>query len=180
MVPVGVPRMPQSEALVSWRRYDDGFEDNPKILELVALAGYEAFYRLCKVHGFSAKYGTKGIVKSSAVAALGVRPKHLRAMIQVGLLHDRGEGTYEIHDWADYQPKDLTGAERQARFRNAHRNGEVTEEVTETTVTESLPRARASAPVPVLSRKEPYLAAVGGLGDLQQQDPKSHRGDDAA
>jgi hypothetical protein len=135
---------------VSWLRLDDGVMLNPKVGELTD----SEFRSLLGLWSYCARRKNEGRFKADEMqwaiyvtskGPANVLQSHLQRFIEVGLIVPRGgkSNLYEVKDWAHYQPKDPTAAERQKRYRdrNAERNA---------TVTEALPRARASRPVPSL------------------------------
>ena len=131
---------------MSWLRMDDGFAIHPKILMLTRAERWTWMEVLC----YCARYKTEGHIPESIGEAI---PKASRDFVSkcgdIGLLdYDAEHGSYWIHDWQDYNPKDATGATRQMRVRNKARNGDVPATVTGDAVTKVTPRARASRPVP--------------------------------
>ena len=84
-----------------WRRYDERFERHPKVLALIADQGEGTFYRLMRLHGYSAEFRTEGHLPATAISESGVKPKQLAAMIQHRLIDQTPDGLY-IHDWIIY------------------------------------------------------------------------------
>jgi len=125
--PAGVYRVPEREpAEMTWLRIEDGFMENPKILQLTD----HQFRLWMRILCFCARAKDPTVDELTIRAVPGLGWKRLVGFLDVGLL-DRVGGAYEVHDWLKYQPKDPTGASRQARFRarrNALRNGEVTDD----------------------------------------------------
>jgi hypothetical protein len=100
---------------------DDGFASNAKI---AALSDRELRVWL-RVLCHCAKAQDPTVDKITRQEVPGLTTTVVRKLVDLELLDDVG-GDHEVHDWACYQPKDLTGAERQARWRarrNASRNG---------------------------------------------------------
>lgn len=89
---------------MSWRRYDDGYEDHPKVVALIDKAGPWAYYRLNKIHGYCARWNTYGHITRAAARELGVTKKMLDAMISVRLLDENPDGTLSVHHWEHYNP----------------------------------------------------------------------------
>lgn len=147
---------------MSWLRLDDGVMLNPKVGELTdpefrALLGLWSYCARRKNEGRFKADEMQWAIYVTSKGPANVSQSHLARFIEVGLIVPRGgkANLYEVKDWAYYQPKDPTAADRQKRYRdrNAERNA---------TVTESLPRARASRPVPSLeiSTNSPELQDV--------------------
>jgi hypothetical protein len=135
---------------MAWLRIDDGFPENRKILALPRRDRWTWLevlaYCARQQNGGQVPNGISDIVRHAT-------PAFIEAAHKAGLLDVTGTG-YEVHHWDEYNPKDPTNAVRQQRYRNAKRNAEVTENVTEENVTTvTPPRARVpSRPQPL---KEP-------------------------
>lgn len=105
---------------MTWLRIDDGFASHPKLAQL----SDKEFRVWCRTLCFCARYQDPSV----DAVALNEIPGLTKAMIakfaDLGLL-DGSAQHREIHDWSSYQPKDATGAERQARWRarNGSSNG---------------------------------------------------------
>jgi hypothetical protein len=129
---------------MTWLRIDDGFTEHRKVLELKR----NDRWTWMEVLGYCARQSNGGHIPSGISDTMRwVTPSFLNKCADIGLLDREGTG-YVVHDWSEYNPKDPTNAVRQQRYRNAKRNGEVTEEVTEPAVTNVTPRAQQRAPVP--------------------------------
>ena len=109
---------------MSWLRVDDGFASHPKIAQL-SNAEFRVWMRtLC----YCARYQDPTIDQVAISEVPGLTPAVVMKFSGLGLVDPMGNGL-EIHDWERYQPKDATGAERQARWRarnaaiDASRNG---------------------------------------------------------
>lgn len=120
---------------MAWVRLDDGFAVNGKIAQL-SDPEFRTWVRLLCHCG---KVQDPTVDKVTVQEVVGLTPKRVDRYAELRLL-DPIDDDYEVHDWEQYQPKDVTGAERQARWRarnNAKRNagrngGNVTNPVTET------------------------------------------------
>ena len=133
---------------MAWLRIDDGFPEHRKVLALKRSQRWTWMELLA----YSARQNNGGFVPKSISDVLRhVTPTFLKNAENAGLL-DPVENGYKVHDWDVYNPKDPTNAVRQQRYRNARRNGEVTENVTDENVTNVTPRARASRPVPITTK----------------------------
>lgn len=126
---------------MSWLRIDDGFTSNSKVVQLSDREFRVWMRTLC--HCGRSQDPTVDEGTLSEVAGL-TRPL-VKKLADLRLLDEVGE-VWEVHDWPHYQPKDATGADRQARWRARKRLSDVTNTVTAVVtdgVTEPLPRARA-------------------------------------
>jgi hypothetical protein len=94
-----------------WLRVDDGFHGHPKVSELsLAAVGLWTL-----AGSWSAQYLTDGLVKRGQLRRLGAEDEQITELVDSGLWDDNGDGTYQFHDWADYQPvKADVEAEREA------------------------------------------------------------------
>lgn len=109
---------------MSWLRVDDGFANHPKVAQL-SDKDFRVWMRtLC----YCARYQDPSVDAATASEVPGLTTAAIGRFRDLGLLDEMG-GMHEIHDWANYIAKDLTGADRQARWRarNGSRNGSVTE-----------------------------------------------------
>ncbi len=139
---------------MSWLRVDDRFASHPKIAQL----GDKEFRIWLKLLCFCAAYQDPSVDQIALAEVPGLTPKIVAKFAAVGLLDESGE-ELEIHNWAKYQPADMTGADRQAKWRarNGSRNGRVTE----TSVTDSLAsRARAPVPSPTSPKEQDHKPIV--------------------
>ncbi len=133
---------------MAWLRVDDGFPGHPK---LVRLSRPDRWTWL-EVLVYCARYRTGGEVPASIGEALKyATPAFLNRCLELNLLdHSEHDGdAYHVHDWAIYNPKDPTAADRMQRHRdrNAERNDAVTPD-RNASVTATVPRAQAAARVP--------------------------------
>lgn len=129
---------------MAWLRIDDGFAQHPKVVRLSPKDRWTWLEILC----YCARYRTKGVVPAAISQVVrGASESFLENCHTLGLIDSGGGGENRVHDWDAYNPKDPTSAERQARYRNAHRNGEVTEDVTEESRSRNadVPRGHARA-----------------------------------
>jgi len=97
---------------LSWLRLDDGFDTHPKLIELSEVNRW----RWTRVLLHCARHQTQGHVKLSVLRELGLG-RATSQLVVLGLLEQNGETGYLVHDWATFNPKDPTKAERQARWR---------------------------------------------------------------
>src|SRR4051812_8126811 len=118
---------------MAWVRLEDGFIGNPKIAQLTD-AELRVWLRVLCYCG-SSKDPT--VDETTRRQIIGLTPKRVARFSELGLL-DEVNGCHEVHDWEKYQPKDMTGADRQARWRARKRDKTVTGSVTESVV---FPRA---------------------------------------
>lgn len=136
---------------MSWLKLDDGFASHPKINALTD----REFRVWMRVLCWCARYKT-GEIKGAIHEIPGLK-QALPKLFSTGLIEGEN-GMVEVHDWAHYQPKDPTGAERQARFRNGESNGFSNGSL-----------ARAPVPVPSLSQEDeglpPFVSSYVGVED---------------
>ena len=116
---------------MSWVKIDDGFAEHPKISLLTDREFRIWVTLLC----YCGRQGDPTVDRITARSVKGLTPRLASKLEDIGLL-DLAQKTpridptfdsvsltktiqnvYEIHDWIHYQPKDKTGAERQARYR---------------------------------------------------------------
>jgi hypothetical protein len=102
---------------VSWLRLDDGFAEHPKIVELTDRELRIWLRTLC----YCSRAQDPSIDRFTLETVPGLTPNFVSKLVSLRLV-DPIENGHEIHDWIKYQPKDKTGAERQARWRG-RRNG---------------------------------------------------------
>jgi hypothetical protein len=143
---------------VSWVRLEGTFAGNPKIAELTD-AEFRVWVRLLCYCG-EAKDPT--VDRRTQREVSGLFARRVTRFYSLGLLDAVGEG-FEVHDWLKYQPKDMTNADRQARFR-ARRS--VTPTVTKP-VTDIGTPSRAGAFVP--SRTEELRQEDLGLPAVRSE-----------
>lgn len=108
---------------MSWLRLDDRFAAHPKVLSLTD----REFRVHIKTLLYCAEYATEGVIPESARRALGATPRITKRLVDLGLW-ENGNQALQIHDFAVYNPKDATSAERKRRYRERKRNVEGTEE----------------------------------------------------
>ena len=131
---------------MAWLRIDDGFTANAKIAQLTD-AEFRVWMRLL-CHCASSRDPSVDSVARREVS--GLSSARVKRFLELDLL-DRIGGDYEVHDWANFLPKDGTNAERQARWRARKRHASngthtVTETVTRGVtepVTETVTSSRA-------------------------------------
>jgi hypothetical protein len=104
---------------LSWLRIDDRMASHPKIAQLTD----REFRIWMRLLSFCAAYQDPSVDKVALSEVNGLSPVIVTRFAALDLLDIAGD-SYEIHDWTHFQPKDLTGADRQARWRarNAVRN----------------------------------------------------------
>lgn len=104
-----------------WLREDATEADHPKVLRLIDAAGYEAYYRLHRLRQWCARHRTDGAFPKGAITEVNAKPKHVAAMVAVGLVERDENGGFRVHDFAIYNPGS-TDAERARRYRERKRN----------------------------------------------------------
>lgn len=97
---------------MSWLRIDDGFASHPKIAQLSDKEFRVWMRTLC----YCARYQDPTVDHVALGEVPGLTKAAIMKFSELGLIDPMGAGL-EIHDWERYQPKDATGAERQARWR---------------------------------------------------------------
>ena len=147
-----------------WLRLDDGFPEHRKMLALDRNDRWTWLEILC----FCAR-NSGGTHAGTVPANIGevlryATPRFLRKCVEIGLLDEHAEGL-KVHDWAEYNPKDPTNAVRQQRYRERHRNGQVTDETVTDTVTGDVtnvtPRAtRVPVPYPLTTASNEAAASA--------------------
>jgi len=137
---------------MAWLRLDDGFDTHPKLLEL----SEGERWRWTRLLLHCARHRTEGVVTMRALRDLGLA-RSRRKLIASSLLNETDDdGIFTVHDWAEYNPKDPTKSERQARWRQRkrdsetgqtrlHVDGPVDGDVDDPTVYKSVSRAQARA-----------------------------------
>ncbi len=107
-----------------WLRLDDKFVRHPKITRLVRNDRWTWLEVLC----YCAEYKTEGFIPDTIreVVPKATGP-FLERCHQLALLDlaEHEHATYCVHDWSEYNPKDPTKAERQARWRSKKIDGAV-------------------------------------------------------
>lgn len=117
---------------MGWARFDDGYSDNPKILE----AGPWAELLDVRAIIYSARMETDGLVTRAALKRIGQGIPSINArvtaLLEVGRWTVNEGGGYFVHDFLKYNPSKAQkeqiralGKERQQRHREA-RNGVTT------------------------------------------------------
>ena len=118
---------------MAWLRLDDGFAQHPK------LTGWTPAQKwaLIELFLYCARQKTGGYVPADlALLPRAVTSKVLELGEESGILDRHEDGSLEVHDWATYNPSDVTAADRMRRMRernverNASRNNGVTPSVT--------------------------------------------------
>lgn len=102
---------------MAWLRIDDGFATHPKIASLTDRE-FRVWMRLMCYCGRHQDPTVDTVTRQEVV---GLTQSVVRRFVEVDLVDSDGT----IHDWSVYQPRDSTGADRQAKWR-ANRNGKVT------------------------------------------------------
>ncbi len=98
---------------MAWLRVDDGMTEHRKVLGLPRKDRWTWLELLAYV----ARQNNGGHVPDGVCDVLRwVTPTFLKTCSNLGLL-DENETGYAVHDWDDYNPKDPTKTERQARWR---------------------------------------------------------------
>lgn len=114
---------------MGWARFDDGYLDHPKILEV----GPWAELLDMRAVIWCAKYDTDGLVTRVALKRLGREiPKvstRVRGLVDVGRWLSNEGGGWLVHDFLKYNPSKAqrendreSGRVRQASYRNRVRN----------------------------------------------------------
>lgn len=99
---------------MGWLRLDDGFTDHRKIVKLKT---DQRRWTWLRVLAYTARFRSPEIPDDIAYTVSTATPKYLEECVEIGLLDRKDDGSLVVHDWSDYQPKDPTKAERQARWR---------------------------------------------------------------
>lgn len=96
---------------MSWLRLDDTFDSHPKLYDLTE----SQRWRWTRLLLHCARHRTEGFVSRSTLRELGLT-RAVGTLTTVGLLDSDPDG-FRVHDWHDFNPKDPTKAQRQARWR---------------------------------------------------------------
>lgn len=172
---------------MAWLRIDDGFDHHPKMLEL---GSDQRRWTWIRVLVYTCRFRSPAIPSNIGESIPRATRQFLSECVEIGLIDITDNGTYEVHDWDDYNGSDskLLVRERVRKHRasNAESNGEVTDESVTTTLPEPLqerssragtrarprpqPHSVETAPVP-----EPLLqnagAGAGAESDLEKINP---------
>ena len=144
---------------MSWVRIDDGFTGNAKIIQLTDREFRIWMRLLCHC----SRTRDPSVDRSALNEVAGMSKALIVRFRTLGLLDPVGEA-FEVHDWPQYQPKDATSAERQAKWRARKAvTKSVTEGVTQPVTEGVTSLARAREPVPV-----PPSSSIGAV-DVDQQ-----------
>jgi hypothetical protein len=104
---------------MSWLRLDDRFATNTKVSALPRADRWAWVELLC----YCALNSPTGRVPPAIVEHLKyVTPALLERCRNVGLIDTDEHGVDHVHDWAVYNPKDRTQAERAKNYRDRHRD----------------------------------------------------------
>lgn len=134
---------------MSWLRIDDKFVRHPKLTRLTRAERWTWL----EVLSYCAEYKTGGKLPDTIQQVVPFATKKFLSKAYDAKLLDDDGGDLVVHDWDGFNPgKDPSGAVRQQRFRNAHRNGDVTDRNTPLITPHT--QARAAVPVPVPSVKD--------------------------
>ena len=107
-----------------WLRIDYGFAEHRKIVGLPDAAVVAHLRVMC----WAGRNATAGHVPA-AIASMYALQKIRRALVDAGVWDTLPDGSYVIHDWAEYQPPTdpderarWLAASRQRRFRGNRRD----------------------------------------------------------
>lgn len=100
---------------MSWARLDDSYDTNAKLLELTE----QQRWRWTRVLLHCARHRSDGLVTVAVLKDLGLG-RTVATLVNVGLLDPGEDGIHRVHDWSEFNPKDSTKTERQARWRAKH------------------------------------------------------------
>ena len=88
---------------MAWLRIDDRVRTHPKVVQAGPQAAWVWFCGIC----YCREHLTDGVIPAYILSALtpGVNSKKYAAkLVEVGLWHRRDDGSYEIHDFLDWNP----------------------------------------------------------------------------
>lgn len=104
---------------MSWFKIDDKAHSHPKVVA----AGNAAYGLWARLGAWASDYGTDGHLPQHMPAAYGTRAE-VKRLLDVGLLDHLADGSYEIHDFLDYNPSAAEVAStREARSEAGKRGG---------------------------------------------------------
>jgi len=112
---------------VSWLRIDDGFAEHYKISELTDREFRVWMRTLCYAARNNGRAGR--LTAAMRREIVGLTAPMVQKYVSLGLLDEAEDGVVLVHDWATYNPKDPTAADRAKRYRQ--RDVTVTEGVTD-------------------------------------------------
>lgn len=105
---------------MAWLKVDDGLAEHRKLLLLKRADRWTWMEILCYV----ARQNNGGHVPEGIGSVLKyAKPELLNRYYEIGLLDLEPDGRYVVHDWDDYNPKDVTAAERMRRYRKKRNDG---------------------------------------------------------
>lgn len=114
---------------MAWLRVDDGFDSHPKIL---ALGSDQRRWTWTRILVYTCRYRSPIIPTNVTELVPRATPAFLRECVDLGLIDVTDEGTYEVHDWDNYNGSDPAIQVRErVRKHRAKRNKSVTDAVTE-------------------------------------------------
>lgn len=106
-----------------WFRVDDTMTLNGKVGDLgdVEFRSLLALWSYCSRRKNEGQFTLDELRHAIYTTPLGprfVKAVHVSRFVEVGLVETSDGAVFTIKDWSQYQPKDLTGAERQRRYRD--------------------------------------------------------------
>jgi hypothetical protein len=106
---------------MTWVKLDDGFTEHPKVIGLPSDAARWFHVRaLC----YAARYRTDGVITAAILRGLGGKPATAEALVAAGLWDELDVvDAWQIHDFAEYNPRQETTPELSARRAEAGRKG---------------------------------------------------------
>lgn len=108
---------------MSWLRLDDSIAINGKLGVLTdsELRALLALWSYCSRKRNGGSFCLDELPQAIYTTPRGpkcVRPQQLHRYVEVGLVNTDDGVVFSVNDWATYQPKDPTSAERKRRWRD--------------------------------------------------------------
>lgn len=99
---------------MSWVRIDDGFTSHPKVGALTDKEFRIWVRTLC----YCARYENPQITAAAVNETKGLERKTITRFHTLGLIDQREDGSYEVHDWILYSPASIK--EKVAHYLHRH------------------------------------------------------------
>jgi hypothetical protein len=107
-----------------WVRLDADFYMHPKILRLLQIrdGARSAFVYVSSI-AYAGRFGTDGLIEKHVLPIIHGRPRDAENLLSVGLWDQWIDGSWMVHDFADYQQTAMVSDDIRANRRRASRKG---------------------------------------------------------